>query len=73
MNPTMFPRKRVWGAFSLVAVLFATTAFAMLAVSCGKTGIDRPPRSGRDGKNAPEATGFDWPCWRGSDGNGVSK
>ena len=56
MNLTMFPRKRVWGAFSLLAVVFA---LAILAVSCEKTSVDRSLWDGRGGKNEPETTGFD--------------
>ena len=56
-----------------LSILSACLAGLLFLTSCGRSGDDRPPRVGLRGKRAPEGGGYDWPRWRGPDGNGVSK
>ena len=44
-----------------------------LVSSCKKIQLSWPPWKSSEKKAGSEAAGYDWPRWRGPDGNGISK
>jgi len=64
----MKDQKSVWPA--IVLILFVSLVFVS---ACEKINLNLPLALISKKKAGNEATGFDWPRWRGPDGNGISK